>query len=69
WRAACLEEVLVVWERNRNHQTESEGSRSLEAIDELSSARGERRGDGSLARTGLTLHQNPRRKRIIMQHR
>ncbi|GFW59798.1 uncharacterized protein TNCV_4718891 [Trichonephila clavipes] len=30
---SCLpEEVLVAWERSRNHQTESEGSRSLEKL-------------------------------------
>ncbi|GFU76802.1 uncharacterized protein TNCV_4519591 [Trichonephila clavipes] len=30
---SCLpEEVLVAWERSRNHQTESEGSRSLEQL-------------------------------------
>ncbi|GFT84328.1 uncharacterized protein TNCV_1609651 [Trichonephila clavipes] len=44
---SCLpEEVLVDWERSRNHQTESEGSRSLEQLMNFS-ARGERRGDGA----------------------
>ncbi|GFU69920.1 DUF1758 domain-containing protein [Trichonephila clavipes] len=66
---SCLpEEVLVAWERSRNHQTESEGSRSLEQLMNL--LRQEVKGEEMvlLARTGLTPHQNPR-KRIIMQHR
>ncbi|GFV05335.1 DUF1758 domain-containing protein [Trichonephila clavipes] len=66
---SCLpEEVLVAWERSRNHQTESEGSRSLEQL--MNFLRQEVKGEEMvlLARTGLTPHQNPR-KRIIMQHR
>ncbi|GFU77686.1 DUF5641 domain-containing protein [Trichonephila clavipes] len=65
---SCLpEEVLVAWERSRNHQTESEGSRSLEQL--MNFLRQEVKGEEMvlLARTGLTPHQNPR-KRIIMQH-
>ncbi|GFX61196.1 uncharacterized protein TNCV_3406711 [Trichonephila clavipes] len=56
------EEVLVAWERNRNHQTESEGSRSLEQL--MNFLRQEVKGEEMvlLARTGLTLHQNPRKK-------
>ncbi|GFW07452.1 DUF1758 domain-containing protein [Trichonephila clavipes] len=60
---SCLpEEVLVAWERSRNHQTESEGSRSLEQL--MNFLRQEVKGDEMvlLARTGLTLHQNPRKK-------
>ncbi|GFT93757.1 integrase catalytic domain-containing protein [Trichonephila clavipes] len=66
---SCLpEEVLVAWERSRNHQTESEGSRSLEQL--MNFLRQEVKGEEMvlLAWTGLTLHQNPR-KIIIMQHR
>ncbi|GFX69283.1 uncharacterized protein TNCV_3564591 [Trichonephila clavipes] len=66
---SCLpEEVLVAWERSRNHQTESEGSRSLEQL--MNFLRQEVKGEEMvlLARTGLTPYQNPR-KRIIMQHR
>ncbi|GFV88022.1 uncharacterized protein TNCV_3241721 [Trichonephila clavipes] len=60
---SCLpEEVLVAWERSRNHQTESEGSRSLEQL--MNFLRQEVKGEEMvlLARTGLTLHQNPRKK-------
>ncbi|GFU20627.1 uncharacterized protein TNCV_3785211 [Trichonephila clavipes] len=59
---SCLpEEVLVAWERSRNHQTESEGSRSLEQL--MNFLRQEVKGEMVLlARTGLTLHQNPRKK-------
>ncbi|GFV66024.1 uncharacterized protein TNCV_4086991 [Trichonephila clavipes] len=60
---SCLpEEVLVAWERSRNHQTESEGSRSLEQL--MNFLRQEEKGEEMvlLARTGLTLHQNPRKK-------
>ncbi|GFT43813.1 uncharacterized protein TNCV_2547701 [Trichonephila clavipes] len=60
---SCLpEEVLVAWERSRNHQTESEGSRSLEQL--MNFLRQEVKGEELvlLARTGLTLHQNPRKK-------
>ncbi|GFT98669.1 uncharacterized protein TNCV_803311 [Trichonephila clavipes] len=60
---SCLpEEVLVAWERSRNHQTESEGSRSLEQL--MNFLRQEVKGEEIvlLARTGLTLHQNPRKK-------
>ncbi|GFX25760.1 uncharacterized protein TNCV_2639041 [Trichonephila clavipes] len=59
----CLpEEVLVAWERSRNHQTESEGSRSLEQL--MNFLRQEVKGEEMvlLARTGLTPHQNPRKK-------
>ncbi|GFV42461.1 uncharacterized protein TNCV_289481 [Trichonephila clavipes] len=60
---SCLtEEVLVAWERSRNHQTEFEGSRSLEQL--MNFLRQEVKGEEMvlLARTGLTLHQNPRKK-------
>ncbi|GFT30483.1 DUF1758 domain-containing protein [Trichonephila clavipes] len=60
---SCLpEEVLVAWERSRNHQTESEGSRSLEQL--MNFLRQEVKGEEMvlLARTGLTPHQNPRKK-------
>ncbi|GFX28708.1 integrase catalytic domain-containing protein [Trichonephila clavipes] len=60
---SCLpDEVLVAWERNRNHQTESEGSRSLEQL--MNFLRQEMKGEEMvlLARTGLTLHQNPRKR-------
>ncbi|GFT53823.1 DUF1758 domain-containing protein [Trichonephila clavipes] len=60
---SCLpEEVLVAWERSRNRQTESEGSRSLEQL--MNFLRQEVKGEEMvlLARTGLTLHQNPRKK-------
>ncbi|GFV02827.1 uncharacterized protein TNCV_2304601 [Trichonephila clavipes] len=60
---SCLpEEVLVAWERSRNHQTESEGSRSLEHL--MNFLRQEVKGEEMvlLARTGLTLLQNPRKK-------
>ncbi|GFW07893.1 DUF1758 domain-containing protein [Trichonephila clavipes] len=60
---SCLpEEVLVAWERSRNHQTESEGFRSLEQL--MNFLRQEVKGEEMvlLARTGLTLHQNPRKK-------
>ncbi|GFS99814.1 uncharacterized protein TNCV_1062711 [Trichonephila clavipes] len=60
---SCLpEEVLVAWERNRNHQTESEGSRSLEQL--MNFLQQEVKGEEMvlLARTGLTFHQNPRKK-------
>ncbi|GFV26000.1 uncharacterized protein TNCV_2693661 [Trichonephila clavipes] len=60
---SCLpEEVLVAWERNRNHQTESEGSRSLEQL--MNFLRQEVKGEEMvlLARTGLTLHQNPQKR-------
>ncbi|GFU70771.1 DUF1758 domain-containing protein [Trichonephila clavipes] len=60
---SCLpEEVLVAWERSRNHQTESEGSRSLEQL--MNFLRQEVKGEEMvlLARTGLTSHQNPRKK-------
>ncbi|GFV05457.1 uncharacterized protein TNCV_226681 [Trichonephila clavipes] len=60
---SCLpEEVLVAWERSRNYQTESEGSRSLEQL--MNFLRQEVKGEEMvlLARTGLTLHQNPRKK-------
>ncbi|GFV68714.1 integrase catalytic domain-containing protein [Trichonephila clavipes] len=56
------EEVLVAWERSRNHRTESEGSRSLEQLMNFSSARGERRGDGSFGTDRPHPHQNPRKK-------
>ncbi|GFX92103.1 integrase catalytic domain-containing protein [Trichonephila clavipes] len=52
---SCLpEEVLVAWERSRNHQTESEGSRSLEQL--MNFLRQEVKGEEMvlLARTGLT---------------
>ncbi|GFU76539.1 integrase catalytic domain-containing protein [Trichonephila clavipes] len=50
------------WERSRNHQTESEGSRSLEQL--MNFLRYEVKGEEMvlLARTGLTPHQNPRKK-------
>ncbi|GFV35510.1 uncharacterized protein TNCV_3205411 [Trichonephila clavipes] len=56
------EEVLVAWERNRTHQTESEGSHSLEQL--MNFLRQEVKGEEMvlLVRTGLTLHQNPRKK-------
>ncbi|GFT53184.1 uncharacterized protein TNCV_4232891 [Trichonephila clavipes] len=60
---SCLpEEVLVAWERSRNHQTESEGSRSLEQL--MNFLRQEVKGEEMvlLARTGLTPHPNPRKK-------
>ncbi|GFU94534.1 uncharacterized protein TNCV_2645201 [Trichonephila clavipes] len=60
---SCLpKEVLVAWEKNRNHQTESEGSRSLQQL--MNFLRQEVKGEEMvlLARTGLTLHQNPRKK-------
>ncbi|GFY13457.1 uncharacterized protein TNCV_1803281 [Trichonephila clavipes] len=60
---SCLpEEVLVAWERSRNHQTESEGSRSLEQL--MNFLRQEVKGEEMvlLARTGLTFHQYPRKK-------
>ncbi|GFU97552.1 uncharacterized protein TNCV_2700561 [Trichonephila clavipes] len=60
---SCLpEEVLVAWERSRNHQTESEGSRSLEQL--MNFLRQEVKGEEMvlLARTSVTLHQNPRKK-------
>ncbi|GFU97563.1 uncharacterized protein TNCV_4508821 [Trichonephila clavipes] len=60
---SCLpEEVLVAWKRSRNHQTESEGSRSLEQL--MNFLRQEVKGEEMVlsARTGLTLHQNPRKK-------
>ncbi|GFT71676.1 uncharacterized protein TNCV_4689691 [Trichonephila clavipes] len=60
---SCLpEEVLVAWERSRNHQTKSEGSRSLEQL--MNFLRQEVKGEEMvlLARTGLTIHQNPRKK-------
>ncbi|GFV35096.1 integrase catalytic domain-containing protein [Trichonephila clavipes] len=60
---SCLpEEVLIAWERSRNHQTESEGSRSLEQL--MNFLRQEVKGEEMvlLARTGLTPHQNPRKK-------
>ncbi|GFX98151.1 DUF1758 domain-containing protein [Trichonephila clavipes] len=60
---SCLpEEVLVAWERSRNPQTESEGSRSLEQL--MNFLRQEVKGEEMvlLARAGLTLHQNPRKK-------
>ncbi|GFS58772.1 integrase catalytic domain-containing protein [Trichonephila clavipes] len=56
------EVVLVAWERSRNHQTESEGSRSLEQL--MNFLRQEVKGEEMvlLARTGLTPHHNPRKK-------
>ncbi|GFV94145.1 DUF1758 domain-containing protein [Trichonephila clavipes] len=60
--SCLLEEVLVAWEKSRNHQTESEGSRSLEQL--MNFLRQEVKGEEMvlLARTGLTPHQNPRKK-------
>ncbi|GFW33130.1 uncharacterized protein TNCV_2110581 [Trichonephila clavipes] len=57
------EEVLVAWERNRNHQTESEGSCSLEQL--MNFVRQQVKGEEMvlLAQTDLTLHQNPRKKK------
>ncbi|GFU33432.1 uncharacterized protein NPIL_272241 [Nephila pilipes] len=60
----CLpEEVLVAWERSRNHGlTENKESRNLEHL--MNFLRQEVKGEEMvrLARTGLTSHQNPRRK-------
>ncbi|GFU83513.1 hypothetical protein TNCV_3025601 [Trichonephila clavipes] len=68
WRAACLRKCWSPGERSRNHQTESEGSRSLEQLMNFSSARGERSGDGSFGTDRP--HPPPEStKRIIMQHR
>ncbi|GFY05535.1 uncharacterized protein TNCV_4370451 [Trichonephila clavipes] len=60
---SCLpEEVLVAWERSRNHQTESEGSRSLEQL--MNFLRQEVKGEEMvlLARTGLTLQKESTKK-------
>ncbi|GFU04729.1 DUF1758 domain-containing protein [Nephila pilipes] len=61
---SCLpEEVLVAWERSRNHGlTENKESRNLEHL--MNFLRQEVKGEEmvNLARTGFASHQNPRRK-------
>ncbi|GFV73814.1 uncharacterized protein TNCV_373541 [Trichonephila clavipes] len=62
------EEVLVAWERNRNHQPESEGSRSLEQLKFL---RQQVKGKEMvlLARGPASPSKRIYEKRIIMQQR
>ncbi|GFW71066.1 uncharacterized protein TNCV_191571 [Trichonephila clavipes] len=64
---SCLpEEVLVVWERSRNHQTESEGSRSLEQL--MNFLRQEVKGEMVFWHGSASPSTRIHEKRIIMQH-
>ncbi|GFV65707.1 DUF1758 domain-containing protein [Trichonephila clavipes] len=66
---SCLpEEVLVAWERSRNHQNRNPGIPFFRTVDELSSARV--KGEGEMVLLAGPASPSPEStKRIIMQHR